>query len=425
MVLVMLMSVLPRDVLAQSVTELSQKVRIAKNKKDYAQAERLLYQLIEREPGNGLHYLSLCNVLDKLNQAQSDKLNQAAISACRRAVELRPLPYYENFQVEAWLSLGGVEQDLERRVGAYRKALALPGASSRIKDILRNVQEKLDSTNKRIANARKNIDFSPNDPYHYVLLGQALSEQGKYNDEILAYCKALSLPDNMCSHAVAPSDLSRPQVLEKSPGEESPLDPSKRSVVMLTISFPGSKNDPRGGTGFIVKRDQSKVWILTNRHVVFGGKNTSATIGKPVVEVTLYHGQTTSSAPTRSISASISQVVNGDGPDLALLESNASDFPENVQPLLHAIPISNESITVIGNPPDNTWKVDQGKVIGINDDKLVLSISLKAGNSGSPVLNKDNKFIGIITKIDGDGNGYAIPIRLIVKQLKQWEINLQ
>ncbi|MFE1743680.1 serine protease [Coleofasciculus sp. H7-2] len=183
------------------------------------------------------------------------------------------------------------------------------------------------------------------------------------------------------------------------------------------------------GTGWVVKRQGDKAWIVTNRHVVTD-KYIPYRTGEIEVE---FYSQPLSSQFRRRESAQIAKTTAArDSLDLAVLE--VSNVPKDIQPL----PMSKASISpgtpicVIGHPGTGShWTVAKGKVSGKDERGLGITVAIAPGNSGSPLLNQHNYVVGVVVEglMDGkSGNietassGYAERMDLVMKQLQNWGI---
>lgn len=227
-----LISAVPEGVLAQSVTELLQQAQVAKDAGQFQQAEQLLRQVITQEPGNGLAYRDLCEVLDDLQQAQ------AAVVACRQAVKLAPQ------NARAWFFLGYVEQEPELKIAAFQKAIALDPKSAIPYNELGNAlrgQKKLDEA---IAAYQKAIALDPKSAVTYYNLGSALRGQNKLDEAIAAFRKALSLPDNTSgtptAHTLAHNNLG---LLLQDQGKREEAKREFEAAIKIDPKFEFSRNN--------------------------------------------------------------------------------------------------------------------------------------------------------------------------------------
>jgi superkiller protein 3 len=407
------------------------------------------------------------NAYNGLGNALGDqkKLDEA-IAAYQKAIALDPESDVAYSGLGNALSSQG---KLEEAIAAYRRSIAIAPDDPTDYNGLGNTlsdQKKLDEA---IAAYQKAIALDPKFANAYNGLGNTLSDQKKLDEAIAAYQKALSLPDDTLPptvHTLAHNgfglvfqEQGKLEEAEREFEAATKIDPTfefarnnleairkllreprllaitntrylfptdslirpKRSVVQITplYSFDGRAN---GGTGFVIKRSGSKVLVLTNEHIVVN-RNRPTPRTCDSVEVLFYLGQKPSDARTEPVQGKVIQ-VNPDM-DLALIELNIPNLPDDIQPLpLNLSPADNDMITVIGHPKNDEWKVDNGKIIDISATEIKLNISLNIGNSGSPILDTKNQVVGIITNIDERDTGFAVPLPRIIEQLQQWGITL-
>jgi superkiller protein 3 len=418
-------------------------------------------QAIELDPKFTYAYYGLGNALS------GQKKLEEAISAYRKAIELDPK------YAKAYYNLGVTLSDLGKKedaIAAYRKAIELDPNLAQTYYNLGVALYELGKKEDAISAFRKAIELDSKLAMAYYNLGFVLSDLGKKEDAIFAFRKVLNLPDNTSipkvhTHAFAHNGLgffyqqqgklkealveyeaalkidpkyeyaknNRDKVLAllKQPIElaytdtrylrpDDPLTRPKRAVVLLTPLFPQGRNQQ--GTGFIIKRTDNKLWILTNRHVLTDSFYSNPPRPCDSVEVQIYPGEKPNNVRIAVLTSKIILIAND--LDLALIELEASQLPADIQALAISDPSDNQPITTIGHPDKNPWQKDQGKVIDVDNEKLRLKISLAVGSSGSPVMTENYGVIGIIYKIDQEGTGYAIPINQIRQQLATWKVQL-
>lgn len=133
------------------------------------------------------------------------------------------------------------------------------------------------------------------------------------------------------------------------------------------------------GTGFSIHEDGT---IITNHHVIEG--EGSVTVAFP--EEGLYQGKVVAEYP--DIDLAIVETNGENLPYLTLAET--SDFTED------------EKINFIGNPLRFNGIANEGTIIGYTElsswkkPVLMIQAPVYRGNSGSPIINKDGKVIGVI-----------------------------
>jgi S1-C subfamily serine protease len=147
--------------------------------------------------------------------------------------------------------------------------------------------------------------------------------------------------------------------------------------------------------------------IVTNAHVVQGRQHLKAT---------LPDGRT---LPARLLAADPDR-------DLAALSVDATDLPtieigdsRSVRP--------GQWVMAVGHPWGIQGSVTSGVVIGSGDslpemrpgrDWIALSLHMRPGHSGGPLVDSQARLIGINTMITGPDVGFAIPVQTVKAFLK-------
>ena len=130
------------------------------------------------------------------------------------------------------------------------------------------------------------------------------------------------------------------------------------------------------GTGFLVKMD-GKVWLVTNEHVLRGGVPFSAT---------LPDGRSLKFSPTIEVAANrdlARLLVEGDYEALEW-------FPEPAK--------RNQKVYVYGNSDGGGVLTDlDGRVSGVGNDRIEVTVSFVHGNSGSAVLDSKGRVLAVAT----------------------------
>jgi tetratricopeptide (TPR) repeat protein len=255
-----------------------------------------------------------------------------------------------------------------------------------------------------IAAYRKAIQLSPKSADVYVSLAKALKQQGNLEAAIGQLKQANKIDQNNSFHHFL-NEWHRLLALQKKPQlanqpehlpnlNKRPLLPVLRAVVQIHAT---DSQGSSSGTGWIIKREQNKAFILTNRHVVT--KNDEKT-PQPNLEVEFYSeplpGQFRLRRP-----AKILNITTPDEPlDLAVVE--VTEVPKDIQALAVNTqpPIPGSSVQIIGHPFNSySWMVKQGKVSTSNEtftnNEIRIVISAASGNSGGPVLDQHNRVVGI------------------------------
>lgn len=150
--------------------------------------------------------------------------------------------------------------------------------------------------------------------------------------------------------------------------------------------------------------------IITNAHVIRGHNN---------LNVTLSDG--------RTFPASI--IAADDRLDLAALSINATNLPTIQTGDSHKLK-AGQWVMAIGHPWGVQGAVTSGVIIGVGDqlpemgqiqpgrEWIALSLHMRPGHSGGPVVDSDGRLIGINTMITGPDVGIAIPAHIVKAFLK-------
>lgn len=151
--------------------------------------------------------------------------------------------------------------------------------------------------------------------------------------------------------------------------------------------------------------------IITNAHVIRGHH---------ALKVTLSDG--------RTFPASI--IAADDHSDLAALSINAFDLPTIEVGDSHALK-PGQWVMAVGHPWGVQGAVTSGVIIGIGDhlpemgqmqpgrEWIALSLHMRPGHSGGPVVDSEGRLIGINTMITGPDVGFAIPAHVVKTFLNQ------
>jgi S1-C subfamily serine protease len=181
-------------------------------------------------------------------------------------------------------------------------------------------------------------------------------------------------------------------------GLANAIDRVHRSLVYIS-------NGRGAGAGTIWHADGL---IVTNAHVVQGRQHLQATLpdGRRL--------------PARLLAADPDR-------DLAALSVDASDLPtieigdsRTVRP--------GQWVMAVGHPWGIQGSVTSGVVIGSGDslpemrpgrDWIALSLHMRPGHSGGPLVDSAARLIGINTLITGPDVGFAIPVQTVKSFLKE------
>ena len=182
-----------------------------------------------------------------------------------------------------------------------------------------------------------------------------------------------------------------------------------------------SSQSEGAGSGVIIGKEDNKLLIVTNNHVVEDADSLS---------VGFVDGET----------ADASVRGTDSGADLAVVEVNLSDMKDSTQKEIAIITMGDsdelkagEQAIAIGNALGYGQSVTGGYISAVNrevqmtDNTMTLiqtDAAINPGNSGGALLNSKGELIGINTvkysSTDVEGMGYAIPINTakpIIEQL--------
>ena len=173
------------------------------------------------------------------------------------------------------------------------------------------------------------------------------------------------------------------------------LNIKSNDIVVVSIKTYNNDILYKEGNGFVYKVDDY-VYILTNYHVISDSD-----------DVYIYYNN----------DKIMARVLNYDEyEDMAIIIVDKSIINHNMK-ISNGFKV-NDKISVISGEDRINGMIDS-KIIPIkfnynNKSKMLdlikVSADIKEGYSGSPVVDKDNSVVGIITMIDGNNNSYAIPI---------------
>ncbi|OCR01358.1 hypothetical protein BCD67_23170 [Oscillatoriales cyanobacterium USR001] len=301
------------------------------------------------------------------------------------------------------------------------------------------------------------IQINPKNAPSHGYLAWTLQQQGKLDRAIEVYKMASALPENKSDNFFIKetkrlsSLWKNPQLLAKPERLPSLKDRSlvslKRSVVRVLVKSSAQWNR---GTGWVVKRQGNKAWIVTNRQVATTRRNLpqidpnelsiefSSDSNKPQSDQKFeveFYSEPYSGEFRKRLPAKIVKITDSSNKlDLALLEVN--DIPRDIQPLARSSTSAalKTPIRIIGHPyTTDDWTVVTGEVINKTDQQLGLSAIAVLGNSGSPVLDLQNHVVGIVWSMQPtqaqnqqpgiSGYTLAFPIQSVTKQLKSWGID--
>jgi len=197
-----------------------------------------------------------------------------------------------------------------------------------------------------------------------------------------------------------------------------PLTPVKRSVVLLWPTFSG-KNAGVGllGTGFVVRRQGDRAWIVTALHVV---RDLESNALATKVEAELFTGPLPAGvvAPRAEVLLSQGTALPASGDEPIVLEVRG--LPPDIQALPLATTPAQGVLMVVGHPSKpGPWTVVSYPLLKTTDQALLLDGGLDPGASGSPVLSASRQVVGVVydspevTKSRPIPQVYAFPVKAL------------
>jgi len=422
-------------------------------------------QAIELDPKYVAAYNNLGVVL-----SDQGKLEEA-IAAFRQAIELDPK--YAN----AYNNLGIALKEqgkIEEAIAAYRQAIQLDPKNPGVYNGLGIALYDARKIEEAIAAYRQAIQFDSKNPGVYNNLGLALKEQGKLDEAETAYKQALALPDyksvnpttaHTAAHnnlgillqqqgkldaaiaefeqaiAIDPNFVYTRNNLEEAKRQlkikldalaetmddrkwlpqNDPYVPLLRPVVLVTAKFYSQKRQgTETGTGLIIQRQDNRLLIITNRHVIF--EQESGKKGQDI-QVEFYSQPPEGKVRLRRNAKLLAMTNPEDDIDLAVLEVDSSTpLPEDIQPLQFATEavVRGMEVRAIGHPVSGIpWSPETVEINSYNNQQFQITKAdnISAGYSGGPVINAQNQVVGILVETDGK-RAFAYPMPVITAKLR-------
>jgi len=360
------------------------------DQKKLTEAEEMYRKALALDDKFVFAYYNLGNVL-----RDQKKLTEAE-EMYRKALAL------DDQYVNAYNNLGIVlanQKKLTEAEEMYRRALALDDKLAPAYIGLGNVlraQKKLTEAEEMYRRALDLPDTTGTPTTTHTLahnnLGRLLQEQGKLEAAIAEFEKATKIDPKFEFTRNNLQEAWRLLSLQQQPEQiialnttkylpqEDPLTRIKRSIVKISVVFTGNAKGTAYGTGYVIKRRGTTVWIITNRHVVVDrdteqrGDNLENNL-----EVEPYYGENLPNLPRDRAVAKISQITEPqENLDLALLE--VTGLPDDISPLtFHQGEIApNTPISIIGHPESKDWSKYEAITIGIQSSSgnLLIDVSL-------------------------------------------------
>lgn len=403
---------------------------------NFTEAIGMYDRAIELDPNNEETYLKLGEALSQ------EKQWNRAIATYRQAIALDPQNPLLYHRLGKALQAKG---NLQEAVAAYWQAIALDPDAGEIYNDLGEALDRQGKVPNAIAAYEKALEFNAKNADTYKNLCYAYHQQKQFRQAIAQCRQAIALNPNLGDVKFYLQEVQRGLTIHQNPNAlqlpeqipslaTDPLVKVKRSIVKIVVK---SRRYSGTGTGWVVKREGSKAWIVTNRHVLANGIPKKRS--KTNIEVEFYSTPGSDRVRQRRRAKMIRETEASDWLDLAVLE--VSDIPQDIQPLsLSSTPlVANIPIRTIGNPiTGEDWLVSEGEVSSVSDREFILSVPLAPGHSGSPILDRQNRVVGVAvkaglfcqTKMSSQefnnnlslGCGLAFPVQPVIERLNRWKI---
>ena len=202
-----------------------------------------------------------------------------------------------------------------------------------------------------------------------------------------------------------------------------PTTPVKRAVVRLLTMF--TKNNARFGpsvsTGFVVRRQGDRAWIVTALHVL---REPDGGIAATDVQAELFTGPLPAGVGPPKLEVLLDpRSLPDSGDEPILLEVRG--LPPDVQPLpLANTPAPGMLINVFHPSQPVPWTVVRYRLAASSEEALLLEGGLPSGASGAPVLNTSQQVVGVVydspdvSKSRPIALTWAFPIKALAEKMK-------
>lgn len=414
----------------------------------YEAAEIAHREALRLDPNDTFSHFKLGNALYEQGRYEE------AEAAYRTALRLDP-----NYAL-AYNNLGMVLADqgyLADAEDAFRAALRLKPDDAFAHNNLGTVLDEQGRYAEAEAAYREALHLTPDYALAYSNLGSLYQELKRYEEAIAQYEQALALDPNFTLAQNNLAETLRLLSLQDNPlpsrqddltwlPENEPLLPLLRAVVRVVTPTPAGI---QYGTGWVVKREGNRIWVLTNRHVVTNpgpsaafsnssSPNESRRSSQAAPLATGIEVDFFSRPPEgRSELRLPAEIVTATGPhddlDLALLL--VEDAPDDIQPLAIASKAVSldEDVRIIGHH-NTPWSLARGYTSSLVEATTLELAGAAIGvrSSGSPILNSQNEVVGIITSISPPnvlngrdflgGFSYGHPSDALIEILTLWRM---
>jgi S1-C subfamily serine protease len=188
----------------------------------------------------------------------------------------------------------------------------------------------------------------------------------------------------------AEADVSHPSLIEV-------VARCKAAVMMLEVQ---TEDDRESGTGFFISSDG---YLVTAAHVVSDALSADSLVA-------------TANDGTRYVAQRIAYCDKE--ADIAIVKFDCRSVPYLDPDTVEAD--EGQSILVIGSPKRLAGTISTGIVSAVREGAIQISAPISPGSSGSPVLNKDGRVIGVAVGFleEGQNLNFAVPLTEIWRAMQ-------
>lgn len=191
---------------------------------------------------------------------------------------------------------------------------------------------------------------------------------------------------------------------------------NNKNNISDTVVYIESLNDESitSGSGFVYKIENNKNFIVTSYHVINNYNKIyvyNRNKGKIEAKVFKYDEYTDIAILLIEDKLNLKEIKIG----------NSEKIKEKDKVYAVGTPIGIENINKTSKGSILTENKEI-KINGINYDSIEINIDVDYGNSGGPLLNKDNEVIGMMFVMEEDKKiGYALPINFVMDTVRKLE----
>lgn len=205
--------------------------------------------------------------------------------------------------------------------------------------------------------------------------------------------------------------LAGPALLSSGPAPGMDTDDMRAGVVRIRAGVDEGEESLnwQTGTGFVIRAERDRHFILTVTHVVKGADK---------IEIE-YRNR-----PHAFFGAKVVRMQGRDPNGIALLA--VSERPPPGTPVLYVegSAAKDTPVIAIGFPrTGKPWQTTRGKIQAVKTSQIAFTAPVDSGNSGGPLLNSAGRVLGMVTSTR-DATGFATAAPHLGKTLAGWDLEL-